>query len=99
MVQPSSSPTGGAVSYLVPGHLPGTEAAFQKKLRPLSSTYVTFSPDGSELLANLGGEQLYLYDRFVLHQVGASRPRPGGRQARGQQRVRGPALLQGGGAV
>ena len=64
---------GGAVAYFVPGHLPGTEAAFHKKLRPLTSTFLTYSHDGSELLVNLGGEQIYLYDRFALH--GGAAPR------------------------
>lgn len=31
-------------------------------MKTLSVTYLTFSPDGKELLVNLGGEQLYLYD-------------------------------------
>jgi len=30
-------------------------------MRTLSVTFLTFSPDGSELLVNLGGEQLYLF--------------------------------------
>lgn len=25
-------------------------------------THLTFSPDGTELLVNMGGEQIYLYD-------------------------------------
>jgi len=61
----------GAVAYFVPGHLPGMEATYMRKLRPLAATYVTYSPDGSELLVNLGGEQIYLYDRHALYQ---SRP-------------------------
>ena len=28
----------------------------------LAATYITFSPDGNDLLANLGGEQIYLYN-------------------------------------
>lgn len=28
----------------------------------MAATYVTFSPDGRELLVNLGGEQIYLFD-------------------------------------
>ena len=71
MLTPKSTPTaqdqsGGALAYFVPGHLPGTEAAFHKKLRPLTSTFLTYSQDGSELLVNLGGEQIYLYDKFAL---------------------------------
>jgi len=62
-----SEPRGGALAYFVPGHLPGTEGVFQKKLRPLTSTFLTYNNDGSELLVNLGGEQIYLYDKFALH--------------------------------
>jgi len=57
----------GAVAYFVPGHLPGVEAAFHRKLRPLTSTYITYNKDGTELLCNLGGEQIYLYDKFALY--------------------------------
>ena len=35
---------------------------YRKKYRTLASTYITFSPDGNELLVNLGGEQVYLFD-------------------------------------
>ncbi len=31
-------------------------------MKTLSVTFLTFSPDGKELLVNLGGEQLYLFD-------------------------------------
>jgi len=57
----------GVVSYFVPGHLPGAEASFHKKLRPLTSTYLTYNAEGTELLVNLGGEQIYLYDKFALY--------------------------------
>ncbi len=30
--------------------------------RSINATYVNFSADGRHLLANLGGEQIYLYD-------------------------------------
>jgi len=29
------------------------------------STYLTFSADGNELLVNLGGEQVYLFDVYL----------------------------------
>lgn len=58
----------GAVSYFVPGHLPGMEAMYMRKQRPLAATYVTYSPDGTQLLVNLGGEQIYLYDRNALYE-------------------------------
>ena len=56
----------GAVAYFVPGHLPGVEA-FHRRLRPLTSTYITYNEDGTELLCNLGGEHIYLYDKFALY--------------------------------
>lgn len=31
-------------------------------MKTLSVTHLTFSPVGNELLVNLGGEQLYLFD-------------------------------------
>lgn len=36
-------------------------------MKTLSITFLTFSPSGDQLLVNLGGEQLYLYD-FIPHQ-------------------------------
>jgi WD and tetratricopeptide repeat-containing protein 1 len=41
--------------------LPSKLAEYKKKYRSLASTFVTFSPDGKELLVNLGGEQIYLF--------------------------------------
>lgn len=35
---------------------------FRRRYRSLTATYVTFSPDGKDLLANLGGEQIYLFN-------------------------------------
>ncbi|WAR08495.1 WDTC1-like protein [Mya arenaria] len=52
----------GCVEYYVPGHIPQKKDDYRKKLRALAATYVTFSPDGRELLVNLGGEQIYLFD-------------------------------------
>jgi len=68
-LDPASTPSSdsGAVAYFVPGHLPGVEAAFHRRLRPLTSTYITYNKDGTELLCNLGGEQIYLYDKFALY--------------------------------
>lgn len=48
--------------FLCSGHLPQKQHDYHRKYRTLASTYVTFSPDGSELLVNLGGEQVYLFD-------------------------------------
>nr|CAD7200683.1 unnamed protein product [Timema douglasi] len=52
----------GCVQYYVAGHLPVKQQDYKKKYRNLASTYVTFSADGNELLVNLGGEQIYLFD-------------------------------------
>lgn len=51
----------GAVRYLAPGHLAArsSERGFVGT-RSVSCTYVTFSPDGCELLANLGSDQVSL---------------------------------------
>lgn len=34
----------------------------KKRYRAYASTYLSFSPDGTELLTNLGSEQIYLFD-------------------------------------
>ncbi|XP_051922653.1 WD and tetratricopeptide repeats protein 1 isoform X1 [Hippocampus zosterae] len=51
-----------AVQYYVAGHLPEKRMHYNNRLRVLVVTYVTFSPDGTELLVNMGGEQVYLFD-------------------------------------
>nr|XP_037281191.1 WD and tetratricopeptide repeats protein 1-like [Rhipicephalus microplus]XP_037281192.1 WD and tetratricopeptide repeats protein 1-like [Rhipicephalus microplus] len=56
----------GCVTYFAAGHLPLKYP--RKRYRTLASTYVAFSPDGSELLANLGGEQIYLFNINHLRQ-------------------------------
>ena len=43
-------------------HLPRKLDTYRRRFRSLASTYVTFDPSGRYLLANLGGEQIYLYD-------------------------------------
>jgi WD and tetratricopeptide repeat-containing protein 1 len=35
-------------------------------IRPLTSTYLTFSPDGGDLIVNLGSDQIYIYDKYAL---------------------------------
>ena len=52
----------GCAKYYIAGHLPQKKEEYKKKCRTLAATYLTFSPDGSELLVNLGGEQIYLFD-------------------------------------
>lgn len=46
----------------IQGHLPTRIQEYQKRMKTLSITFLSFSPDGNELLVNLGGEQLYLFD-------------------------------------
>ena len=64
--EPSKEPS-GAVAYFVPGHLPGSEVKFHRRMRPLASTYIAYNSAGTELVCNLGGEQVYLYDRWALY--------------------------------
>lgn len=53
----------GCVKYFSPGHLPPRLSRdFPRPLRAYVATYVNFSPDGNEVIANLGGEQIYLFD-------------------------------------
>ena len=35
---------------------------YRKRLKTLAITFIQFSPDGNELLVNLGGEQLYSFN-------------------------------------
>ncbi|CAC5412061.1 WDTC1 [Mytilus coruscus] len=51
-----------SVHYLIAGHLPQKQKDCKTRYRTLASTYLTFSPDGTQLLVNLGGEQIYLFD-------------------------------------
>lgn len=44
--------------FSVSGHLPVKLPDYNNRLRVLVATYVTFSPDGTELLVNMGGEQV-----------------------------------------
>lgn len=47
-----------SVPLFAPGHLPVKLPDYNNRLRVLVATYVTFSPDGTELLVNMGGEQV-----------------------------------------
>lgn len=55
------------ISYFVPGHLPSKIAEYRKRMKSLTCTFVTFSPNGQELLVNLGGEQLYLFNLNIAN--------------------------------
>ena len=52
--------------YFVAGHLPTQKRSQRVPWRRdnFTSTYATFSSDGRELLANMGSEQIYLFDVF-----------------------------------
>ncbi|CAK9821540.1 WD and tetratricopeptide repeats protein 1 [Anthophora retusa] len=45
--------------YFIAGHLHSRQ---HNSNRSLTTTYLTFSADGNELLVNMGGEQIYLFD-------------------------------------
>lgn len=53
----------GCAEYFVAGHLRGRHS-IHRKMRGLASTYVTFGANGRDLLVNLGGEQIYLFDIY-----------------------------------
>lgn len=52
------------LTYYVPGHLPKRIEEYRRRMKTLSITFLSFNPSGTELLANLGGEQLYLFNLF-----------------------------------
>lgn len=52
--------------YFIPGHIHSEEISNVSN-KNIGVTYLTFSPDGQELLVNYGGEYVYLYD--ILNQV------------------------------
>ncbi|XP_055548241.1 WD and tetratricopeptide repeats protein 1 [Wyeomyia smithii] len=55
-------PRDGCVQYYCPGHLRKNKDTVYSFLNQKAITYLTFSPDGGELLVNMGSEQIYLYD-------------------------------------
>ena len=52
----------GCATYFIPGHLHHKQVEYSRKMRFLCATYITFNSHGNELLVNVGGEQVYLYD-------------------------------------
>lgn len=50
------------LAHFAPGHVCKTGGKRRPMLQQLASTFVSFSPDGSELLVNLTSEHAYLYD-------------------------------------
>lgn len=53
----SDNLTKNCVRYYAPGHLQASKENINKTV-----TFVSFSPDGSELLVNYGAEQIYLFE-------------------------------------
>lgn len=47
----------GSTQYFIAGHLHSRDGN-----RSITTTYLTFSDNGNELLVNMGGEQVYLFD-------------------------------------
>ncbi|VDK47133.1 unnamed protein product [Gongylonema pulchrum] len=47
---------------LEPGHLPITDASSRNLFRSLSVTHVGFNSLGNELIVNIGGEQIYIFN-------------------------------------
>ena len=52
----------GCLAHFAPGHVCKSGSKRRTVLQQLASTFVSFSPDGSELLVNLTSEHAYLYD-------------------------------------
>jgi WD and tetratricopeptide repeats protein 1 len=52
----------GCVRYFAPGHLPVREAESHNPWKSFSVTDVRFSADGANILSNIGGEQIYLFE-------------------------------------
>lgn len=48
----------GCATYFCPGHISDEKETWSN----CAITFVSFNPDGTELLVNMGGEQIYLYD-------------------------------------
>lgn len=57
--RPEASIDATCVRYFAPGHLARCGGEMRYKL---AATYVTFDPTGQQLLVNMGGEQVYLFD-------------------------------------
>lgn len=55
-------PRDGCVQYYCPGHLSRSKEPVYSIFQQKAITYLTFSPDGTELLVNMGSEQIYRFD-------------------------------------
>ncbi|XP_055338801.1 WD and tetratricopeptide repeats protein 1-like [Paramacrobiotus metropolitanus] len=52
----------GCVRYFTPGHLPDRQARLKTQWRSFAITDVRFSANGQDILSNIGGEQIYLFN-------------------------------------
>jgi hypothetical protein len=50
------------IKYYAPGHISSSILDYKKRMNYLSVTYLTYNQNGTELLVNLSGEQIYLFD-------------------------------------
>ncbi len=48
--------------HFAPGHISNPTVKKKKDMTALASTYLCYSPDGKELLMNISGEHVYLFD-------------------------------------
>jgi len=51
-------------AYFTPGHLLARSPSNKSKPQSFGSTYLAFNQDGSELLANIHAEQIYLFNTY-----------------------------------
>ena len=60
----------GCLAHFAPGHIsnPRTKKV-RRAFNNLATTFVAFSPDGKELLVNLSGEHVYLYDTTLFREA------------------------------
>ena len=54
------------LAHFAPGHISNPAIRKKRELSGLASTYVAYSPDGRELLVNLSGEHVYLFDTTLF---------------------------------
>ena len=68
MAQSASSTHGdpACLAHFAPGHISNPAIRKKRELSGLASTYVEYSQDGRELLVNLSGEHVYLFDTTLF---------------------------------
>ena len=59
---PSTELAKGCVTYFSPGHLKPEPVKPDLKNKMYVTTYANFSPNGEEIIQNLGGEHIYIYN-------------------------------------